>query len=316
MSAARPIAIIGAGSIGLAWAIVFARAKFPVRLFDPSADQRARAKSAIAERLVRLQHYGLLDEVPDALLARVAVCESQGNALAGALYIQENAPEDLALKRQLMARLDTLADPDAALASSTSTIPASQWASELPGRQRCLNVHPGNPPYLLPVVELIPAPFTDAKIVDSVRDLMIAVGQKPILVAKEVEGFVFNRLQGAVLREAYCLVRDGVASVEDIDTVMREGLGLRWSFMGPFETVDLNTNGGIAVHAARLGPAYARMGKERGQDDPWTPDLVAKVLAQRRARMPPEKWAERGLWRDEMLMKLRALRAEDDPKAP
>ena len=111
-------------------------------------------------------------------------------------------------------------------------------------------------------------------------------------------------------------MRDGVATVEDIDTVMREGLGLRWSFMGPFETVDLNTNGGIETHAARLGPAYARMGKERGQDDPWTPELVATVLAQRRTRMPLEKWSERGLWRDEMLMKLRALRAADKPKAP
>lgn len=311
MTSKRPIAIIGAGSIGLAWSIVFSRAGFPVQLYDPSADQLSRTKSAIAERLARLQHYGLLDEEPDALLARITLCNSEATAVANAAHIQENAPEDLGLKRELMARLDRLADPAAAIASSTSTIPASQWASELPGRERCLDVHPGNPPYLLPVVELIPAPFTAPRVTEAVRELMILVGQKPVLVAKELEGFVFNRLQGAVLREAYCLVRDGVASVEDIDSVMREGLGLRWSFMGPFETVDLNTNGGIAVHAARLGPAYRRMGQERGQDDPWTPDLVAKVLAQRRAGMPLEKWAERGLWRDEMLMKLRALRAAD-----
>jgi 3-hydroxyacyl-CoA dehydrogenase len=307
----RPIAIIGAGSIGLAWSIVFARAKFPVQLCDPSAEQRDHAKAAINERLQRLSHYGLLAETPDGLLARITICDSEEKAVANARHVQENAPEDLSLKKELMARLDALADPQAAIASSTSTIPASQWAADLPGKHRCLNIHPGNPPYLLPVVELIPAPFTEHRITDAVRDLMIAVGQKPVLVAKEVEGFVFNRLQGAVLREAYCLVRDGVATVEDIDTIMREGLGLRWSFMGPFETVDLNTNGGIAAHAARLGPAYRRMGNERGQDDPWTPDLVAKVVTQRRARMPLEKWAERGLWRDEMLMKLRAMRARD-----
>ncbi len=233
MSARRPIAIIGAGSIGLAWSIVFSRAGFPVQLYDPSADQLARAKSAIAERLTRLQHYGLLDEAPDALLARVTLCDSEENAVANAGHIQENAPEDLALKRQLMARLDGLTDPAAAIASSTSTIPASHWASELPGRQRCLNVHPGNPPYLLPVVELIPAPFTEPGVTEAVRDLMIIAGQKPILVAKEVEGFVFNRIQGAVLREAYCLVRDGVASVEDVDTVMREGLGFAGLSWGP-----------------------------------------------------------------------------------
>ena len=104
-----------------------------------------------------------------------------------------------------------------------------------------------------------------------------------VRVAREVEGFVFNRLQGAVLREAYCLVRDGVATVADIDRLMRDGLGLRWAAIGPFETVDLNTRGGIAAHAERMGPAYARMGAERGQDDPWTPELVAEVAEQRRA---------------------------------
>jgi 3-hydroxyacyl-CoA dehydrogenase len=127
-----------------------------------------------------------------------------------------------------------------------------------------------------------------------------------------VEGFIFNRLQGAVLREAYCLVRDGVADVEDIDTVMRDGLGLRWSFMGPFETVDLNTRGGILSHADKMGPAYARMGAERGQNDPWFPELVARVNAQRRALVPLERWADRVRWRDRMLMQLQRLRRKKD----
>src|SRR5688500_6615019 len=109
---------------------------------------------------------------------------------------------------------------------------------------------------------------------------------QPVLVRKEVEGFVFNRLQGALLREAYCLVRNGVASVEDIDRIVRDGLGLRWSVVGPFETADLNNRGGIEAHAEKMGPAYARMGAERGQHDPWTPDLVAKVAAARRRALP------------------------------
>ena len=100
---------------------------------------------------------------------------------------------------------------------------------------------------------------------------------------------MFNRLQGALLREAYCLVRDGVATVADIDRLVRDGLGLRWSVIGPFETVDLNTRGGIAAHAEKMGPAYARMGAERGQHDPWTPELVAEVAAARRAELPLER---------------------------
>jgi 3-hydroxyacyl-CoA dehydrogenase len=98
-------------------------------------------------------------------------------------------------------------------------------------------------------------------------------------VRREVEGFLFNRLQGALLREAYCLVRDGVASVDDVDEVVRSGLGRRWALIGPFETSDLNTRGGIESHAAKMGPAYERMGAERGQHDPWTPELVAEVTA-------------------------------------
>ena len=104
------------------------------------------------------------------------------------------------------------------------------------------------------MIELVPAPFTDPAAADRAAELFSAAGLVPVRVAKEVEGFVFNRLQGAVLREAYCLVRDGVASVEDVDRVMRDGLGLRWSVIGPFETVDLNTRGGIASHARKMGP--------------------------------------------------------------
>ena len=168
--------------------------------------------------------------------------------------------------------------------------------------------HPGNPPYLIPVIEIVPAPFTEPAAADRAQALFAAAGMMPIRVAKEVEGFVFNRLQGAILREAYCLVRDGVASVADIDTVVREGLGMRWSLIGPFETVDLNTRGGIASHAQKMGPAYERMGAERGQHDPWTPELVAKVDAQRRAQLPLDQWADRVAWRDRALMRLVAAR--------
>jgi 3-hydroxyacyl-CoA dehydrogenase len=125
-----------------------------------------------------------------------------------------------------------------------------------------------------------------------------------VSLRREIDGFVFNRLQGALLREAYCLVRDGVASTADIDRLVRDGLGLRWSVIGPFETVDLNTRGGIAAHALRMGPAYLRMGQERGQNDPWTDELVAQVTAERRAALPLESWEERVAWRDRALMAL------------
>ncbi|OYU73121.1 MAG: hypothetical protein CFE45_38190 [Burkholderiales bacterium PBB5] len=130
----------------------------------------------------------------------------------------------------------------------------------------------------------------------------------PVRVKREIEGFLFNRLQGALLREAYCLVRDGIADVADVDRAISEGLGIRWSVIGPFETVDLNTRGGIRAHAERLGPAYARMGAARGQNDPLTPDLVDKVDGERRNLLPLDQWQERVSWRDRRMMDIKALR--------
>jgi L-gulonate 3-dehydrogenase len=295
------IAVIGAGSIGVAWAIVFARSGRSVALYDIDENRLLVARTEIQDRVADLTLHELVEDGPRTC-ARITFSKMLEESLRDADYIQEAAPESLALKRSLFELLDAQANPKSVIASSSSAIPISDIAKDLPGRRRCLIVHPGNPPYLLRVAEVVPAPFTSPQSVRQTQALLAAVGMIPILVKREVEGFVFNRLQGALLREAYCLVRDGVASVADIDQIVSEGLGLRWSIIGPFETADLNTRGGIASHAERIGPAYARMGAERGQNDPWTNELVAKVVAERRALLPIEQWGERVAWRDRMLM--------------
>ena len=300
----RRVAIVGAGSIGVAFAVVFARAGWPVRLFDPDASRRDAAPGEIAQRLTELARFGLLDETAEAAAARVRIAASVEAAVADADLVQECAPERVGIKRALFAQFDAGAPATAIFASGSSALTASSFVDDLPGRHRCLIAHPGNPPYLIPAIEIVPAPFTAPEVTERTLQLFRDAGLQPVLVSKEVEGFVFNRLQGAVLREAYCLVRDGVATVEDIDTVMRDGLGLRWSVIGPFETVDLNTRGGISSHAQKMGPAYERMGAERGQHDPWTPELVETVAAARRAALPLEQWEERVAWRDRALMAL------------
>lgn len=300
----RGMAIVGAGSIGVAFAIVFARAGWQVHLTDPDAGRRAAAPREIADRLGELASFTLLDEAPETIAARVRVMAGVGPAVAEAQLVIECAPERIETKRAIFEQLDAIAPEDAVLASATSALVVSSFTEQLAGRHRCLVAHPGNPPYLIPVIEIVPAAFTDETVTQRACGYFADAGLKPVRVGREIEGFLFNRLQGAVLREAYCLVRDGVADVEDIDTVMRDGLGLRWSVVGPFETVDLNTRGGIASHAQKLGPSYARMGAQRGQDDPWTPQLVAQVDAQRRARLPLEQWEQRCAWRDRALMAL------------
>ena len=304
------VAVIGAGSIGVAFAIVFARAGWRVRLQDPDPQRLQLSRQEIASKCAELFNYGLIKETPDALNERVTLCSDLASAVADVILVQECAPERLDLKIELFQQLDRLAPPTAVLASSSSALTASSFAETVPGRGRCLVAHPGNPPYLLPVIEIVPAPFTETHCVERALALYADAGLTPVRLQKEIEGFVFNRLQGALLREAYCLVRDGVSSVADIDKVVSHGLGLRWAFMGPFETVDLNTRGGIGSHALKMGPAYARMGAQRGQQDPWTADLVATVESQRRALVPLEDWESRVAWRDRALME----RARDDIK--
>lgn len=303
-----PVAVLGAGSIGVAFALVFTRAGHAVRLFDPDADARRRADGTFRARAADLSAAGLLDEAPDLLASRLSLHASLAEAVADVALVVECAPERVEVKQAIFAELDRVAPPDAVLASASSALPASRYTAGLVGRARCLVAHPGNPPYLIPVVEIVPTPFTETAAADRAAALFASAGMRPVRVGKEVEGFVFNRLQGALLREAYCLVRDGVASVEDIDTVVRDGLGLRWSLIGPFETVDLNTRGGIASHAQKMGPAYERMGAERGQHDPWTPDLVEKVAGARRSALPLDQWEDRVAWRDRALMELVARR--------
>lgn len=298
------IAIVGSGSIGVAWAIVFAQAGHDVAIYDPDAARRTSARDEVRVRLEALNCFGLIEESMDAIMARIYWASALEKAVENATYVQECAPESLELKRTLFAEFERLTPTDAVLASSSSAITASAIADGLASRARCLVAHPGNPPYLLKVVELIPAPFTDLNATMRARDLLVRAGMAPVILRREIEGFLFNRLQGAVLREAYCLVRDGVATVDDIDLIMTEGLGPRWSIIGPFETADLNTRGGIEVHAARMGPAYARMGAERGQNDPWTAELVDEVARQRRKRLSLEEWEARVEWRDRQLMLL------------
>jgi 3-hydroxyacyl-CoA dehydrogenase len=313
MTDRRPTAVVGAGSIGLGWAVVFARAGRPVVLHDSSAEMLSRARDGISERLDELATAGLLTSPPEAVLARVTTEPELDRALAGAAWVQECIVEDLDAKHSLFTAIDRLSAPDAVLASSSSMIAASRWAGDLPGRHRCLVVHPGNPPYLLPVAELVPAPFTDPGITARAGDVLRAAGMTPVVVHGEPEGFVFNRLQGAVLREAYCLVRDGVISASDLDRVVSQGLGRRWAVIGPFTTSQLNTRGGIRRHARVMGPAYQRMGAERGQHDPWTPELVEQVALDVETRLPEHEWDEQVLRRDAALVELeRARRANAD----
>lgn len=304
--ASTRIAIVGAGLIGRAWAISFARAGAEVRLWDQHAPTSAAAMDFIAAILPELERNGLLNDAPAAVLARCSVAPSLAEALKGAAHIQENTPEVLATKIEVFRELDRLAEPDAVIASSTSALLPSRFTEGLTGRARCLVVHPINPPYLIPAAEVVPAPWTSDESMERTHALLVAAGHAPLVMKKELDGFIMNRLQGALLEEAFRLVADGYASIEDVDTGIKDGLALRWSFMGPFETIDLNAPGGIRDYVNRYQSIYSNIFPQMQRRVDWAGEVMDRIEPARRALLPADRMKQRHVWRDRRLMALAA----------
>ena len=307
------VAIIGAGLIGRSWAIVFARAGWQVRVTDPEPRTLENASRLIREGLEELAVHGLVTD-PALAAERVAIVQSLADAVSGVDVVQENGPELVDTKRAIFAELDRLCPEHAILASSTSAIVASRFTEELPGRARCLVAHPVNPPHLVPLVELCAAPWTAPQTIERARRIYESIEQVPIMVKREVEGFVLNRLQGALLAEAFRLVGEGVVSPQDLDKTLKDGLGLRWSFIGPFETIELNAPGGIADYCKRYTGFYRSLSADPAKPDVWDEENVSRILDAWGAMPSADTLAHRSAWRDKRLAALKAHK-QSQPEA-
>ena len=305
------VAVVGCGVVGASWALVFARAGLHVSLFDaaPAAQQQAVAfvRSALTDD--DAAHVAGRAAV-DVAMDRVTTTSSLEEALIDVDYVQESAPERLQIKRELYKLFDTLAPANVVIGSSTSGLPASAFTEGLVHASRCLVVHPINPPHLIPLVEIVPAPWTAPEAVAAAAAIMRKVGQAPILLSREINGFVVNRLQSAMLAEAFRLVEDGICDSADVDRAVADGLGLRWFFMGPFETIDLNAQAGIAEYCKNLGPMYHGLAQEQADPRDWSPALVKTIEDQRRLITPAEGLADRRSWRDRCLAILVAAKRQ------
>lgn len=303
---AHVIAIVGAGLVGSGWALVFARAGLRVQVYDPLAEVRARILPWARESAEAQARVGLIEDV-EAVIARLHVVDTLEAALDGATYVQESVFERVDVKSEICRAIDAVMAPDAIVGSSSSGIPASRFTEGCSHRGRFLIAHPVNPPHLAPVVELVPAPWTDAEALAGARDLMGAVGQVPVTLTREIDGFILNRLQGALLNEAWALYDEGYAGLADIDATIAHGLGLRWAFMGPFETIDLNAPGGIVDYAARLGGMYHAMAQSR-TPRAWPEETIRRAAEERRRVLPETELAARRAWRDQALTGLAAFK--------
>lgn len=235
----RRVAVVGAGYMGHGIALEFALAGFPVRLHDQSEAILQRALAAVAADLATMVATGAVEAVRvEPALGRISPTADLAAAAVDADLVVEAVPEDLPLKRAIFAELDALA-PRAILASNTSTFLPSALAAATKRPERVLVAHYFHPPHLLPLVELVPSPATSTETLEAVRRLLAGIGKRPVVLRREVAGFVGNRLQAALFREALAIVEAGIASPEDVDAVVTSSFGRRLAVVGPFAAMDL-----------------------------------------------------------------------------
>ncbi|HYC25838.1 MAG TPA: 3-hydroxyacyl-CoA dehydrogenase NAD-binding domain-containing protein [Roseiarcus sp.] len=305
MSEIKYVAVLGPGIIGSSFALVFARAGVNVRVWE-----RREKKTALEriETLVRnLEATGL--EGDGRTLQRVSVFSSIAETVEGADYLQEAVVENLEVKKRLFEDVERYALASAILASSTSGLLPSQMAGDLAHPERFLVAHPLTPPHLLPAVEVCPSPRTSPEVVTATMDLMKRVGQRPILIRKEIVGFALNRVLGAIMNEFFALIDDGVLEADDVDAALTEGFGLRWSAIGPLAAMDLNAPGGIRDYLGRYGSVFNEVARSRGATPALKEDIIDKISAAVERLYARQGRAARAAHRDRAIAEIRRRRS-------
>ncbi|MCL4371134.1 MAG: 3-hydroxyacyl-CoA dehydrogenase NAD-binding domain-containing protein [Chloroflexi bacterium] len=293
------VAVVGAGNTGASWAGLFAAHGYAVRIFDQSQTAMSRALSRATAAAEFLAHKGLAN--PAVVQKGLSLIMPAGNlesAVDGVCLVQESVTDDLAVKRALFAEIGRLAPTSALIATSTSGLSITAIQEDTPAPGRTLAAHPYNPPHLIPLVELAPGVLTSPDTLDAAMKFYGGVGKEPVVISRDIPGYIANRLSAALWREAIELVRSGVATVEDIDRAVSLGPGLRWAIMGPHLVYHLGGgHGGIRGHLAHLTATKEGMLKDLAS---WTTlpgdtadILAAGVEAEARGRSLEELEAER-----------------------
>src|SRR4051794_36393511 len=272
------VGLLGGGVIGGGWAARFLLHGWDVKLFDPAPEAERRVRDLVENAR---RAYAKLSLAPRPPEGRLIMVSSPEEAVTGVELVQESTPERVELKRSLLAQADRVADPGVLFASSTSGLLPSRLSEQMQHPERLTVAHPFNPVYLLPLVELCGGPLTAPETTRRAAAIYRSVGMSPLVVRKEIDGFVADRLLEALWREALWLVNDDVATVQEIDDAIRLGGGLRWSFMGSFLTYRIaGGEAGMRHFMEQFGPSLKW---------PWTklmdvPDLddtlLEKIVAQ------------------------------------
>ena len=273
------IAVIGTGTIGASWAALFLAAGHDVAASDPADGAEARLRAQVAANWGDLATLGVAKGPVESALERLTFHADPAGAARGAQAVQENAPERIEVKRDLLARLETTLAPDALILSSTSGLKPTAMQQDMTHPGRLVVGHPFNPPHLIPLVEIVGGERTSDDAILAAIAFYERLGKQPIRLNREITGHVANRLQAALWREAVFLAREGVASVADIDRALTGAVGIRWALMGPHLTFHLGGGaGGMEGFVKNLGPAVESWWADLG--DATLDDETARVLVE------------------------------------
>jgi 3-hydroxypropionate dehydrogenase (NADP+) len=304
----RRVACVGSGLIGQGWAALFALNRYQVVLEDLSDDKLVEAAKRVGQHIEMLAKAGLGSN-PDAAKKRVSKTTSLKEALDGTDFVIESVYENLDVKCPVFAEMDELASRDVILASSTSGFMMSEIKRDMKKHpERAIVAHPWNPVHLVPLVELSPSPVTSQKTIDKTYRLMEDIGRVPVVLKKEVPGFIANRLSAVLWREALSLADQGVASVEDIDKAVKAGPGIRWAIMGPYLTYHLGGGkGGIRYIMDHIGISKEEWLKTMADWTKFPESAKEKAVEGVHDMVGDMPLEELEAWRDQYLVALNKL---------
>nr|XP_020474552.1 lambda-crystallin homolog isoform X1 [Monopterus albus] len=308
------VTVIGSGLIGRSWAMVFVSGGFRVKLYDNQPGHAAKAIAEMRKQLEELEDAHMLRGELTAMqqLALLSSHDDLSQALEGSFFVQECVFEQLEVKQCVFQDVEQLVGTDVILSSSTSCLVPSSVFSKVQNKSRCLVSHPVNPPYYVKLVELVPHPETAGAVIDTTHAIMTKVGQAPIRLKKEIDGFALNRVQAAIIAESWRLVQDGIISVKDIDLVMSEGLGMRYAFIGPMETMHLNAPKGLEDYMKNYGENIMRVLASFGPIPDFFGEGAKSIINEMCESIPSDQHhlSDRRERRDQLLMGLAKLKKD------
>lgn len=295
--------------------MLWASGGYTVSLYDIKEEILQKALDDINSQLKELEQTGALKGSlsADDQIKLISTTTDLKECVKDAKLVQENVPEVLELKQKTFKELDDIVTDDTILISSTSAMPASKFTEDLKHRSRCLVAHPLNPPYYVPLVELVPAPWSDPAVVAEVRKMLEDLGQSPVTLKKEILSFIAPRLQNAMIMEGIRLVNDDVITAGDLDKVMTEGLGRRYAFMGPMQTIHLNAEG-VHSYCERYSDMIYDISSQSGPPVPMDKNSphIGKVFEQLCDVTPMEDLEKRRQWVRSGVMQIQQLKRDMD----